>query len=182
MKFVFNPFTGNLDEVGSSAAGTGILTVTGDSGGTVGADALDNINLVGGTGITVTGTAGTNTQSVAFSGAATGSGSTIGALSDDLITYDLGGTALTALFTVRIAARENAGHNGSGYILEGAVKTNGIAATIIAASTASEYEDTALLGASVDAVASGNNLVIRVTGVAALTMTWNSFIQVTLTV
>lgn len=43
------------------STGTGILTITGDSGGPVGADGANNINLVTGAGLTIAGNAGTNT-------------------------------------------------------------------------------------------------------------------------
>lgn len=51
------------------AAGTGILTITGDSGGAVGPDGANNINLVGGTNVTVAGNGGTNTLTVTLGGA-----------------------------------------------------------------------------------------------------------------
>lgn len=43
------------------STGTGILTITGDSGGAVGPDGANNINLLSGAGITIAGNAGTNT-------------------------------------------------------------------------------------------------------------------------
>jgi hypothetical protein len=50
-----------------ASQGTGILTITGDSGGAVGADAFDNINLLGTSGeIVVTGNMGTNTQTLSL--------------------------------------------------------------------------------------------------------------------
>jgi len=45
-----------------------IETITGDAGGAVGADALFNLNLVGGNNITTTGTPGSNEISVAVTG------------------------------------------------------------------------------------------------------------------
>lgn len=47
--------------------GTGILTITGNSGGNVGADGANNINLLGGGAITVTGSPGTNTLTITSS-------------------------------------------------------------------------------------------------------------------
>lgn len=44
-----------------SATGTGILTITGDAGGAVGPDGGNNINLLTGAGLTITGNPGTNT-------------------------------------------------------------------------------------------------------------------------
>lgn len=50
------------------ASGTGILTITGDAGGAVSADGLNNINLLSGANLTVTGTPGTNTLTVTLDG------------------------------------------------------------------------------------------------------------------
>ena len=62
----------------TGGGGVGILTITGTSGGAVPANLLNNINLVGGGGVTVQGNIGTNTLTVyANDGGATGTGNTI---------------------------------------------------------------------------------------------------------
>ena len=48
--------------------GTAIATITGDVGGAVSPDVSDNINLVGGAGVTVTGNPGTNTLTIDAAG------------------------------------------------------------------------------------------------------------------
>lgn len=50
------------------AAGTGILTITGDSGGAVPADGANNINLLSGSNLTVAGSMGTNTLTITLDG------------------------------------------------------------------------------------------------------------------
>ncbi len=57
---------GQWVQMGSS--GTGILTITGDSGGAVGPDGFNNINLLSGTNLTVTGDSGTNTLTITLDG------------------------------------------------------------------------------------------------------------------
>lgn len=47
-----------------ASTGTGILTITGDAGGAVGPDGANNINLLSGAHLTVTGNPGTNTLTV----------------------------------------------------------------------------------------------------------------------
>lgn len=47
-----------------ASTGTGILTITGDAGGPVGPDGANNINLLSGSNLTVTGNPGTNTLTV----------------------------------------------------------------------------------------------------------------------
>lgn len=58
--------SGTWLQMGSSS--TGILTITGDVGGAVGADGANNINLISGDDLTITGTPGTNTLSVDLDG------------------------------------------------------------------------------------------------------------------
>ncbi len=48
------------------ASGTGILTITGNSGGAVGPDGASNINFVGGTNLSVAGNAGLNTLTISL--------------------------------------------------------------------------------------------------------------------
>lgn len=50
------------------ASSTGILTITGDAGGAVGADGANNINLLSGSNLTVTGTPVTNTLTITLDG------------------------------------------------------------------------------------------------------------------
>ena len=51
------------------ATGTGILSITGTSGGAVGPDGANNINLGGGTNVTVAGNPGANTLTINLGGA-----------------------------------------------------------------------------------------------------------------
>ncbi len=67
MPFRFNPFTSKLDITDTGGGGTGILTVTGNTGGAVGPDGSNNINILGGGAITVTGNSLTNTLTISSS-------------------------------------------------------------------------------------------------------------------
>jgi hypothetical protein len=69
MPFRFNPFTDRLDVVNSGGSGGGVATLTGNSGGAVGPDGSGNINVIGGSGTTVSGNAGTNTLTITLSAA-----------------------------------------------------------------------------------------------------------------
>jgi len=64
MPFKFNPFSHKLDIVETGGGGTGILTITGDTGGAVGADMSNNINIVGAAPISVLGDPMTNTLTI----------------------------------------------------------------------------------------------------------------------
>lgn len=67
MPFRFNPFTHKLDITEVGGGGSGISTITGNSGGSVGPDGSNNITLVGSGPITVTGSPGTNTLTIGSS-------------------------------------------------------------------------------------------------------------------
>lgn len=64
MPFRFNPFINNLDEVNPPGTGVTVTTVTGNIGGAIPPTAGGNINILGATGITVTGAGNTLTISV----------------------------------------------------------------------------------------------------------------------
>ncbi len=71
MPFRFNPFTDKLDlaETGALPPGGGVQTITGNSGGAVGPDLSNNVNLLGTGSISVVGNPGTNTLTITPSGA-----------------------------------------------------------------------------------------------------------------
>src|SRR6185369_3874936 len=66
MPFKFNPITHEFNITGTSGGGGSgfIATLTGDSGGPVGPDGADNINIVGSGPVTVSGNALTNTLTI----------------------------------------------------------------------------------------------------------------------
>ena len=64
-RFIINPFTGRLDAENTGGGPGGFIsTITGNDSVAVGAAVGGNINIVGGTGVTVTGNAGTNTLTI----------------------------------------------------------------------------------------------------------------------
>ena len=71
MQFTINPFTHRLDAFEQTAPGSAqIEKLTGDSGGAVTGDLVNhNIFILGGTGISVAGTPGTNTLTINQTGA-----------------------------------------------------------------------------------------------------------------
>ena len=65
MPFRFNPFTHKLDLTGITGIPPGtVATLTGNEGGAVGPDGSNNINILGGSGIDVSGNPGTNTLTI----------------------------------------------------------------------------------------------------------------------
>ncbi len=98
---------------------------------------------------------------------------TIGAVTADVITVPLT-TAGTYTFEVRIAAWESTGPNGAGYSINGVIRSTGAAATLIGDSDGFVHSDTALNDADANIIASGNNAIVRVLGVAGLTINWGA--------
>jgi hypothetical protein len=153
---------------------TPILSITGDVGGVITPDALQNINLIGGTNITITGDLATNSFTFNVSEDAEGTGQTIGAVSDDIITLALGTTPGVYEISIRVTAFESTTTSGGGYRVNAAVRTTGATAVLIGLNAIDVFEEAALAGCAVSLVASGNNAIVRVTGVAGLTIDWSA--------
>lgn len=92
----------------------------------------------------------------------------------DLITVDLGVVAAVYRFQVEIVGRDTTSGDGAGYTIFGTVKTNGIAATIVETPYADVDEDASLLDSVVSLVASGNNGILRITGIVGKTIAYKA--------
>lgn len=111
-----------------------------------------------------------------------GTATTSGAVTGDLITLALGGTAATYTINALIAGFESTTPAGAGYKVLGIVRTDGATATVVGVPDVNGDEEAALTGADANIVASGNNAIVRVTGVALLDINWVAsaqFIEVT---
>lgn len=149
-------------------------TLSGNVGGAVGPDGASNINVVGGANILVTGNPATNTLTVDLEGGATGTGQTIGAVTDDVITFALGAAAGVYEISVRIAGFDAVTPAGAGYRINAAVRTTGAAGILIGVNAVDTFEEAALVAGSVAIVVIGNDAIVRVTGVAGLTIDWSA--------
>jgi hypothetical protein len=174
MPYRFNPLPPRFDRIEGGSSSPDIETITGNSGGAVGPDAAFNINLIGSNGITIVGTPGSNTLTASLQNSEIGTGQTIGATTDDVITVALS-TAGTYTFEVRVAAWESSGPYSAGYSKNAVIRSDGVTATLIGDSDGFGHTDTALDDADVNIIASGNNAIIRVLGVAGLTINWGVF-------
>lgn len=105
-----------------------------------------------------------------------GTGQTIGAVTDDLITLDLGSTAGMYAVQVRVSGFESSTPAGCNYQIDGGARTTGAAAVLVGQSQELN-EEAAISAADVVLVVSGNNLIVRATGVAALTIDWTCSLQ-----
>ena len=158
---------------GSSGLGA-VDTLTGDTGGAVGPDGANNINLITGVGLTSTGNPGTNTITFSLDTAQEGTGTTVGAVTADIITIPLGATPAAFLIEVRVAYFESTGPAGGSNLIVGTARTTGAAATVVGTPDETFNEDASLGASDVDLIASANNIIVRVTGVAGLTINWRA--------
>jgi len=150
-----------------------VETLTGDVGGAVPATA-HNINLLTGDGLTSTGNPATSTITLTLDGFAAGTGQTIGAVTANVITINLGAVATSYFFEANITGFEATTPAGCAYRIRGAVRTTGAAATIIGVPDEYVSEDAALVTGDVDVVAVGNTIIVQPTGVAGLTINWRA--------
>lgn len=103
-----------------------------------------------------------------------GSVSSVNGSTEDLVTFTLGATAGCYRFNFDIVGRDTATGDGVGYTLQGTVKTDGSASTMVAAPFTDNDEDPSLLTASINLVASGNDAILQVTGVAGQTIAYKA--------
>lgn len=106
-----------------------------------------------------------------------GTGATSGAATDDVITFDLGGSAKAYRFWCMVIGFESTTPASAGYTLDFACRTDGATAVRSDIPDVRTGEEAALADASADAVVSGNNVIIRVTGVAGLDINWRASLQ-----
>lgn len=157
--------------LGASANPAVPIQFTADTG--IAVPAGNNLNILGENGIVTSASGSTVTISQDIA-TLSGTVQTIGAVTGDTITFDLGAVPGTYKFTILTAAFEPTGPESAGYFTKTTFRTNGAAAFLTGTVDTDSEEDIPLLGASMTAVASGNNIIIRVTGVAGLTVSWKS--------
>ena len=122
-------------------------------------------------GIRTTGSG--NTVTVELTNRFYATGETIGAVTDDLITFDLGVSVAVVAFRFQIAGRDESSGDGLGYNITSTFRTDGATASRINTPFSEEDEDATIIASSVNMVASGNDAILRVTGTAASTIAWS---------
>jgi hypothetical protein len=143
-------------------------------GDTGGVPVLANITSLDGS-ITITNGPGSiDLSATAFKGTAT----TVGATTQNLITVPLGVVAGTFQFEARVKAFEAGTPAAAGYNIYATFRTDGASATLVGEQPIFN-EDAALSTADAYFVASGNNAVLQVLGVALLTIDWVGETEVT---
>ncbi len=113
----------------------------------------------------------TNEVDVTIANKVEGSGTTIEATTDDILSFPLGLVAGTYQFEARVKAYNASTPTGAGYNIYATFITDGTTATLIGQQ--SIFNETMVLeDADAYFIASGNNAVLQVLGVTGLTINW----------
>lgn len=130
------------------------------------------LNVLGGDGVSTVGSG--NTVTIELDGTCDGSGTTVGATTVDLCTIDAGAVPGCYTLQVQVAGFDSATPSGASYVLTNGVRTTGAATVLTGTTDKTVNEEAAIAAANSDIVVSGNNIIIRATGVAGLTINWTS--------
>lgn len=149
-----------------------IETLSGDVGGPVGPDALFNIGLITGDGLTSSGDPLNNQITFSLDYHATAIGQTIGAVNINIAAIDLGAIPTTYIIEAKVVGFEATTPACVGYNVICVARTDGAAATIVGIQDKYNAEDVALGLSDANFVAVGNTVAMRLTGTAALTINW----------
>jgi len=125
-------------------------------------------------GVVGTGTA--NEVDIVITNRFTGQVTTADATVTPIITIPLAVSGTTYSFSGIVTVRVPATGDGASYGFSSAVKTNGVAATEIGTEYPTTFEDISLLLADISFVASANNTILNVIGVAATTINWDAYV------
>jgi hypothetical protein len=139
-------------------------------------------NIIGGTstvnnntGIQTDGSSGSNTITIQLTNRFQNTVTTTDGTPTAISTFPLGATPGVYTFDVNIAGYDLTDSLGLGFSLFGTVRTTGAAGTVCGTVDKIVNEEAApVFPCNATIVASGNNAIIQVTGVAGKTIHWNS--------
>lgn len=146
---------------GTAVPAANVLNVLGDD------TTANNVN-----GISTSGSG--STETILLTNRLQGTTSTVGAANGDVITFSLGATPSSYKFFFNLTGFDAITPSCGGYAIDATARTTGAAATVIQTPDGDEDEDVAFANADWTVVASGNNIILRVTGVAGLTISWSA--------
>ena len=158
-----------------------VISLTGNTGGAVGPDGSDNINVFGGSGVNISGNMGTHTLTVNIlnSQTATTTTSDGAGQTQTILTFPLAATPTAYAFEARVAAIDKNNLSVGGFSGFCAVQTDGVTASILTDTDLITHETktpiTGINGATVSFSVSGNNAILQVVGVATHTINWGAF-------
>lgn len=152
----------------------GIEFLAGNTGGPVPGDAAFTVNVLGdpNSNLTVTGTPLSSTLVISSTNVLNGTGTTVGATTSDLITFPLGATPSSYKFRFELVVFNASTPAAAGYQINATLRTDGATATVIEVPDGDEDEDVVLVPSDWSVIGSANNMIVRVTGTAGLTLNW----------
>lgn len=143
--------------------------------------ALNILNVIGGdtttnndNGIQTDGSSGGNTLTVQLTNRATGQVTTVDATPTTIISFSLGATPGIFYFRGSIVAYDLTDVAGGAYDFSSGMRTTGAAATELGTEYKDVFEEAAMATADFNILASGNNLIVQVIGIAAKVINWNA--------
>lgn len=131
----------------------------------------DDTTVYNANGITTEGSASTLT--ILLNNRLQGTGATVAAVTDDVITFDCGANPGVFLISAKVCGFDSVTPSGCAFKIDIAVRTDGAATTLIDSDLYPQKE-AATAAATVTAIVSGNNAIIRVLGVVGLNMNWSA--------
>lgn len=153
---------------------------TTDSG--IAVPAANNLNVFGidsivnnDNGIMTTGSG--STVNAVLTNRATGTVTTTDATPTTAITFSLGATPGVYYFRGSIVAYDLTDVAGGAYDFSTGFRTDGATATELGTEYKDVFEEAAMATADFNVLASGNNLIVQVVGIAAKTIDWNAEIS-----
>lgn len=115
---------------------------------------------------------GAGTIDLSVASQLSGTATTIGAVTGDVVTFPLGATPGVYALEGRVAGFESSTPAGAGFQIFATVRTDGANATLVGVPDIVSNNEAALVAAMASVVVSGNNAILQVTGVALLTIDW----------
>jgi hypothetical protein len=122
---------------------------------------------------------GSNNEVVQLTNRETGTTTTAGATSSNVLTLPLGAVPGVYTFDISIAGFNASTPAGCGFTIVGSARTTGAAATLVPTQAVDHFEEAALIGCTALLAVSGNNAVVTVTGVPLLNIDWNGVLNYT---
>jgi hypothetical protein len=113
-----------------------------------------------------------NTVEITFTNRLQGIATSINGSTEDLITFTLQATPGSYRFDFQITGRDTTTNDALGYTMFCSARTDGITATVVATPFTDTDEDSSLISASLAFVASGNDVIVQVTGVVGQTINY----------
>lgn len=119
-------------------------------------------------------TASGDTISIEMTNRLAGMGTTIDTSSVNLVNFTLAGSATDYIFNFNLVGYDSVSDIGLGYTVICPARTDGLTSTVIGSPLIFGNVDAALLGVAVAFTASGNDVILSVTGVAGETISFKT--------